>query len=273
LPEALEKLDLTQEERDTLTKLLSRPLDTKRPAGMEPLVAELTIRGVVRPSTEEETKARLSWMNLETDLVVSPHTAVTLFSRLPNYRERGFNTALIEVDDIEHVKEVRKQVDELGLSGYCLLEQVEVERFIYLLIFSGMSLIATIALGVSALGISNTMLMGVLERVREIGVMKAVGAGEGTIQLLFLVEGLLIGLVGGSLGLLLAWGLSFPGDAWARGLLAANTTIKLKESVFVFPLWLTLGGPTFAGIITTLAAVYPARRAAMVNTVEALRHE
>jgi putative ABC transport system permease protein len=113
----------------------------------------------------------------------------------------------------------------------------------------------------------------VLERTREIGVLKAVGARDGTILLLFLVEGALIGLVGGLLGLLLSWLLSFPGDAWVRSMVNRQLTVKLEESLFAFPWWLVVGAPVFAALTTTLAALLPARRASRINPVEALRHE
>jgi putative ABC transport system permease protein len=103
--------------------------------------------------------------------------------------------------------------------------------------------------------------------------MKAVGARDGHIVLIFLVEGAIIGLVGGVLGLLLAWGLSGPGDAWMQSILKKNTSIELHGSVFSFPPWLLIGVPVFACLVTTLAAVYPARRASRVDPVTALRHE
>ena len=143
----------------------------------------------------------------------------------------------------------------------------------YLLIFSAMTIVAAVALLVAALGIANTMLMSVLERTREVGIMKAVGAGNGHVQLIFLVEGAIIGLVGGTLGLLLGWAASIPGDRWARDMVQRDMRIELKESLFVFPLWLLLAVVAFAVVVTTLAAVYPARRAAKVNPVMALRHE
>jgi putative ABC transport system permease protein len=143
----------------------------------------------------------------------------------------------------------------------------------YTMIFGAMTSIAVIALLVAALGIANTMLMSVLERTREIGIMKAVGAGNGHLQLMFLVEGAIIGIVGGGLGLLLAWGSSYPADAWVRSMVSRDLKVELNEAIFVFPLWVTLAAPLFAALVTTLAAVYPARRAARVDPVAALRHE
>src|SRR5262249_11920294 len=126
---------------------------------------------------------------------------------------------------------------------------------------------------VAGLGITNTMLMSVLERTHEIGVMKAVGARDRHVQWLFLAEGAVVGLAGGGLGLLLSWLASFPGDAVARSLIERQTQGQLEESVFVFPLWVTVGVPAFVALLTVLAAVYPARRAARVNPIAALRHE
>jgi putative ABC transport system permease protein len=103
--------------------------------------------------------------------------------------------------------------------------------------------------------------------------MKAVGAGNGHLQLIFLVEGALLGLLGGGLGLLIAWGASFPGDAWVRSMVSRDLKIELRESLFVFPVWLIVVVLLFAVVVTTLAAVYPARRAAGVDPVAALRHE
>ena len=127
---------------------------------------------------------------------------------------------------------------------------------------------------VASLGITNTMFMSVLERTREIGVMKAVGARDRHIQMIFLVEGALLGVLGGGLGVLGCWLASFPGDSYARKLLEEHSLLNhLRQSLFVFPWWLVLGVPFFAGVVTTLAAVLPARRAARVNPIKALRHE
>src|SRR5205823_6470120 len=101
--------------------------------------------------------------------------------------------------------------------------------------------LAVVALLVSDLGITNTMIMSVLRRTREIGVMKAVGARDLHVQLLFLVEGVLVGVLGSGLGLLLSWLASPPGESVARSLMEKQTQTPLHDALFVFPTWLTVG--------------------------------
>jgi putative ABC transport system permease protein len=136
-----------------------------------------------------------------------------------------------------------------------------------------MAFVAIVALVVAAVGITNTMIMSVLERTHEIGVMKALGARDGHIQLIFLVEGVVIGLIGSSLGPGLGWLASFPGDSIAKSIMEPQTRVPVQGSLFVFPTWVVLGVPLRVCVITTLAALYPAFRAARVDPVTSLRHE
>jgi putative ABC transport system permease protein len=136
-----------------------------------------------------------------------------------------------------------------------------------------MTCVAGVALLVSSLGIANTMLMSVLERRREIGIMKAVGAANWQLQTMYVIEGGLIGLIGGSLGLVLAWLISLPGDAWVRAMVRRDMDIDLKGSIFAFPGWIAVTVLVFTVGVTIVAAVYPARRAAKLDPVTALRHD
>ena len=98
-------------------------------------------------------------------------------------------------------------------------------------------------------------------------------AAEGKVQALFLLEGTLVGAGGGALGLLCTWAVSFPGDAVARSVIEKQAHVSLEGSAFAFPWWLLVAVPAFVSLLTMLAAVYPARRAARVNPITALRHE
>ena len=193
--------------------------------------------------------------------------------RDPARREEGVDQAVLFVDDMRNVKEVVNKVEALGMQSRSIVEFIERERLTYLLIFGGMTCVAAVALLVSSLGIANTMLMSVLERRREIGIMKAVGAANWQLQALYVIEGGLIGLIGGLLGLVLAWLISFPGDAWVRSMVHRDMKIDLSGSIFAFPGWIGVTVLVFTVGVTIVAALYPARRAAKLDPVSALRHD
>ena len=125
--------------------------------------------------------------------------------------------------------------------------------------------LASISLLVGAIGIANTMYTAVLERRREIGIMKSIGAKNSDIIQIFLIESSLIGFIGGTIGVLIGSGLS----------LLAEKLIEtfLGEGFFqVFlPWWLLLGAALFALVIGTISGIFPARQATGMNPVDALR--
>ncbi len=276
LPAVIDKLDLTADELLTLNKVMRGPAPPKVDRRSDrPVTAELTIIGVVRDPEKDDPKGGSLVQRFlpNADAVLPVDTAQNLFFQNHYHAERGVDSATVLVDDEDHVKEIVDRVEAAGLGQYSLVEFTERLRTNITLLTLAMSFIAFVALLVAALGITNTLVMSVLERTHEIGVMKAVGARDRHVLLLFLVEGMLIGWLGGGLGLLCGWLLSFPGDAVGRSLMQRQGDIHVEQSLFAFPLWLVLGVPLFAALVTTLAALYPARRAARVNPIEALRHE
>jgi putative ABC transport system permease protein len=273
LPAAVAGLKLKADERAAMDRLLRPPPPSAKALPEVTFIEDFTVRGVVRAPTEQEREKRGHWAYLEADVYLPSQAAQALYLRVPQHHEAGFDSAVVEVDSIDNVKEVNEAIRQTGLSTWNLMEVIEREQLIYLLVLTATTVVAAVSLLVAALGITNTMLMSVLERVREIGIMKAVGARERHVQLIFLVEGGLVGLVGGLLGLLLGWAASYPSDAWVHGLVQRRLSLELHGSIFAFPWWLVVGAPAFACLVTTLAAVYPARLAARVNPITALRHD
>lgn len=125
--------------------------------------------------------------------------------------------------------------------------------------------IAAISLLVGGIGIMNTMYTAVLERTREIGIMKAIGATNGQILQIFILESGMLGLVGGVIGVLLGMGLS---KLVELGAVQAFGPSVLQATT---PLWLIIGALSFGFIVGMASGTFPARRAARLQPVEALR--
>jgi putative ABC transport system permease protein len=272
LPAALDHLELAPAEKKWLRRLVRKP-DRSRPRRPSHVAVELTIAGVVRNPDSQPGANPWEYPVFDNEIILPLKTSEDLFFRLRPPFLNSFDRVTVTVDSEEHVKEVAGRIEAMGLRPFALLEVLDRVRFNVVLISLAMAVVAIVALLVAALGIINTMLMTVLERTHEIGVMKAVGARDSHIQYIFLVEGAVIGVIGGGIGLLFSWIFSFPVDAVIQSLVENQTHTLLGESIFVFPLWLVLGVPVFDAVVTTLAAVLPARRAARVNPIAALRHE
>ncbi len=270
IPGALDKLSLTAEEIAALRKALRRE-PTKAGAGV--IADDFKVAGIFREMSDDEKKDAWSQFPANTDLVLPRRTAVELMFRDPARREEGVDQAILFVDDMKNVKAVVDKVEAVGLNSRSIVEFIERERLTYLLIFGGMTCVAAVALLVSSLGIANTMLMSVLERRREIGIMKAVGAANWQLQFLYVIEGGLIGLIGGTLGLGLAYLSSIPGDAWVRSMVQRDMKIDLSGSIFAFPSWIGVTVVVSTVGVTILAAFYPAWHAMKVDPVTALRHD
>jgi putative ABC transport system permease protein len=131
--------------------------------------------------------------------------------------------------------------------------------------------VGMIGITVASLGIVNTMVMSILERYREIGIMKAVGATDGDVQRIFLFESGTIGLLGGFFGLCLGWVVSAIINTVINALMARQGVPYM--AYFSFPWWLCLGAIVFSILVSLTAGILPTRRAARVDPVVALRHD
>ncbi|MGB9180040.1 MAG: FtsX-like permease family protein [Pyrinomonadaceae bacterium] len=184
----------------------------------------------------------------------------------------GYGSAVIRVTDPVVLTDVRKRLNELGFGSFSIVDQLDQIRTVFLIVDSVLGLMGGISLLVASFGIANTMIMSILERTREIGIMKAIGAEDKEIKLIFFVEAAVIGFTGGVLGVLAAWGI----DALANRL-AYRFVLKPQGASFVdffsLPPYLWLGAIAFAVGVSILAALYPASRAARIDPVKALRHD
>ncbi len=127
--------------------------------------------------------------------------------------------------------------------------------------------IAAISLLVGGIGIMNTMYTSVLERTKEIGVMKAIGAKNSDILSIFIIESSILGFVGGLIGILIGAGISKTVEFIGTQVIGSPL---LKAA---FPMWLLLGALAFSTIIGMLSGLLPAKQASSLKPVDALRYE
>jgi putative ABC transport system permease protein len=169
------------------------------------------------------------------------------------------------------VDTTEKKIKDMGFGAFSLLDASKSLRIFFSVFDLLLGIFGSLALAVATLGIVNTLVMAILERRREIGVLKALGAADGDVKQLFFVEAGVMGLAGGVLGVLLGW---MIGQALT---LATNIYLKRQElpgvQISSVPLWLIAGAIGFAVLVSLIAGLYPASRAAKLNPVDALRYE
>jgi len=183
----------------------------------------------------------------------------------------GYAAVNIRLASPAWVDPVKAKLHEMGFETFALVDQFEQIKTSFVYMDMMLAAVGMIAIFVAALGIVNTMVMSILERYSEIGIMKAVGAARKDIRKVFLLEASLIGFAGGVGGLALGWSVSRIINRVVNYFLERQGMPFIEY--FRFPLWLCLGGIAFAVGVSLVAGVYPALRAARVDPVVALRHE
>ena len=184
---------------------------------------------------------------------------------------KTYSLLALRVDKMADIEGVQDAVKKMGFRAYSILDATQSLRRFFTLFDMFLGIFGSLALAVASLAIVNTLVMAVLERRREIGIMKAVGADEADVKKLFFAEAAVMGTVGGALGVVLGW---LMGRAINFG-----TNIYLArhhmpgENLWQVPWWLVLGAIVFAAVVSLAAGIYPAARAARLDPIRALRYE
>lgn len=189
---------------------------------------------------------------------------------------RDVDAILVLVEEPERVQEVSTAIEEMyddevtAFSFQIIVDMVTEVLGTVNLVLAG---IAGISLFVAGIGILNTMLMAVMERTREIGILKAVGAKRTDVALLFLSEASVVGVLGGIIGVFLGWGAAHVFELLGGGLMGMGGASPMGEvglSVSISPT-LVLASLAFAVSVSVLFALYPTFKAAGLQPVDALR--
>jgi putative ABC transport system permease protein len=183
----------------------------------------------------------------------------------------AYASLTVRVKSPSLVDATEAKIKNMGFGAFSLLDASKSLRIFFSVFDLLLGIFGSLALAVATLGIVNTLVMAILERRREIGVLKALGAADSDVKKLFFVEAGVMGLAGGALGVFFGW---LIGQALTLG-----TNIYLKRQdlpgvqISAVPWWLIGGAIGFAVLVSLMAGLYPASRAAKLNPVDALRYE
>jgi putative ABC transport system permease protein len=193
-----------------------------------------------------------------------------------NYNKTGYNQVIVKVKDPNLALDIADQITKMGFQAntpQSFLKGINNTFLILQIVFGG---VGAIALLVAAIGIANTMAMSILERTREIGLMKAVGATNRDVLSIFLGEAAGIGFIGGVGGVIVGWLAAQAINVVAIIYLAGQASQQggAPPSVAVYtPIWLPIFALIFSTFIGMLSGLYPALRAATMIPVDALKYE
>jgi putative ABC transport system permease protein len=197
-------------------------------------------------------------------------TSILDFFQSP-VRAKGYSSVSVRVSSAKYIEPVKKQIQDWGFKTFALLDQLEEMKKAFIFMDMFLFAVGMIAIVVASLGIINTMVMSILERYKEIGIAKAVGASDRDVRKIFFFESGVIGFLGGVFGLALGWAVSMLINIIINSITSRQGVPYVNY--FSFPWWLCFGAVVFSVLVSLAAGIYPTMRAARVDPVIALRHD
>jgi ABC-type antimicrobial peptide transport system permease subunit len=182
-----------------------------------------------------------------------------------------YSSVSVRVKNPAQVQTVEDAIKKMGFGTFSILDASRGLQQVFKVLYAFLGIFGSLALIVASIGIVNTLVMAILERRREIGIMKAIGASDGDVKKLFFAEAGAMGVLGGIVGVALGW---IIGQVINLG-----TNIYLKrqgfppEHFWAVPWWLVGFAILFAFLVSLASGLYPAGRAARLDPVQALRYE
>jgi putative ABC transport system permease protein len=182
-----------------------------------------------------------------------------------------YSSVSVRVKDPAQIRGVEDGVKKMGFNTFSILDATRSLQQFFAVLDLFLGIFGSLALAVASIGIVNTLVMAILERRREIGIMKAIGASDGDVKKLFFAEAGAMGILGGVVGVVLGWAIG--------QIINLGTNVYLRrqslppEHFWAVPIWLVGAAIVFAFIVSLAAGLYPAARAARLDPVQALRYE
>ena len=182
-----------------------------------------------------------------------------------------YSSISVRVKNPAQIQVVEDAIKKMGFTTFSIIDASRGLRQFFAVLYAFLGIFGSLALMVASIGIVNTLVMAILERRREIGIMKAIGASDADVKKLFFAEAGAMGVLGGVLGVVLGWAIG--------QVINFGTNVYLKrqslppEHFWAVPWWLVAFAIGFALVVSLVSGLYPAGRAARLDPVQALRYE
>ena len=234
---------------------------------------EYKAKGVGILANPNDDSAYNVYMSLEGLEIIKKEAAKARKESVSN--KSGYEAAMVYVGDIDDVEDVSNAIRDMGFQTSSLNDWLKSAQETARMIQGILGGIGAISLLVAALGITNTMIMSIYERTKEIGIMKVIGANLGDIKKLFLLEAGMIGFLGGTIGLIFSFILSLLMNTVLSGIMSVmlGSIGGGGSTVSIIPWWVAAGSLVFSTTIGIIAGYSPARRAMRLSALESLRNE
>ncbi len=182
-----------------------------------------------------------------------------------------YSSVSVRVKDPAQIRATEDAIKKMGFNTFSILDATRSLQQFFAVLDLFLGIFGSLALAVASIGIVNTLVMAILERRREIGIMKAIGASDLDVKKLFFAEAGAMGVLGGFVGVALGWAIGH--------VINLGTNIYLRrqalppEHFWSVPWWLVGAAILFSFVVSLVAGLYPAARAARLDPVQALRYE
>jgi putative ABC transport system permease protein len=269
--------ELSQTPPSTAANANIATVDTGLPGAAYSVVSrelKLKIAGVADLDPESmrgPTRARVFLpLKLAESLHVMQPTDLREISRAPG-DQPVYSSISVRVKNPSQIRSIEDAVKKMGFNTFSILDATRSLQQFFAVLDLFLGIFGSLALAVASIGIVNTLVMAILERRREIGIMKAIGASDGDVKKLFFAEAGAMGILGGIVGVALGWTIG--------QVINLGTNVYLKhqslppEHFWSVPWWLVGAAIVFAFVVSLLSGLYPAGRAARLDPVQALRYE
>lgn len=236
---------------------------------------DLELRMILRPELlGSDKKTKTESKKFRVTGILEEGTSPYVYLPLENLKKLGvvnYSGAKVKTTSKDNVDKIKLTIEHMGFKVSTIKDTIDqVNQFfaVFRMVLTGFGVIAVV---VSCIGMFNTLTISLIEKTREIGIMKSLGTTKKDIRRIFISEALLIGVVGGITGILTSFLL---GEFFNTTILAlAKSTGNTPVKIFVFPLELVVLALVLSVLISFLTGAYPSRRASKISALNALRYE